>query len=84
MPVNILMSTNPGLKVADLEGLGVRRISVGSSLARAAWTGFIRAARRIHDEGSFGGFDGSVGFSEINGFFRQDLKNRDLKERSGA
>ncbi|MET7244218.1 isocitrate lyase/phosphoenolpyruvate mutase family protein [Methylobacterium sp. EM32] len=84
VPVNLLMSTNPGLKVADLEALGVRRISVGSSLARAAWTGFIRAARRIHDEGSFGGFDGSVSFSEINGFFRQDLKARDPKEQGGA
>ncbi|GJD51204.1 hypothetical protein OPKNFCMD_3956 [Methylobacterium crusticola] len=77
VPVNILMSTNPGLRVGDLAALGVRRISVGSSLARAAWTGFIRAARRIRDEGSFGGFDGSVAFSELNGFFREDLAGRE-------
>jgi 2-methylisocitrate lyase-like PEP mutase family enzyme len=44
-PVNVLMSSNTGLKVSDLAALGVRRVSVGSSLARAAWTGFIRAAR---------------------------------------
>jgi 2-methylisocitrate lyase-like PEP mutase family enzyme len=75
-PVNILMSSNTGLTVSDLAALGVRRISVGSSLARAAWTGFIRAAKAIAEEGSFAGFDGSVPFAELNGFFREDLKKR--------
>ena len=71
-PVNILMSSNTGLRVADLAEMGVRRISVGSSLARAAWSGFIRAAKAIAQEGSFAGFDGSVSFAELNGFFRED------------
>ncbi|ACA20286.1 conserved hypothetical protein [Methylobacterium sp. 4-46] len=75
-PVNLLVSTNAGLRVADLEALGVRRVSVGSSLARAAWTGFIRAAKRIRQEGSFAGFDGSVSFSDLNGFFREDRAAR--------
>jgi 2-methylisocitrate lyase-like PEP mutase family enzyme len=75
-PVNILMSSNTGLRVADLAEMGVRRVSVGSSLARAAWSGFIRAAKAIAQEGSFSGFDGSVSFSELNGFFREDLKKR--------
>jgi 2-methylisocitrate lyase-like PEP mutase family enzyme len=75
-PVNILMSSNVGLGVGDLAEIGVRRISVGSSLARAAWTGFIRAAKLIAEEGSFAGFDGSVSFAELNGFFREDLKGR--------
>lgn len=75
-PLNLLVSTNAGLKVADLAALGVRRISVGASLARTAWTGFIRAAKRIRDEGSFAGFDGSVSFAELNGFFRQDRETR--------
>jgi 2-methylisocitrate lyase-like PEP mutase family enzyme len=75
-PVNLLMSTNTGLKVQDVAALGVRRISVGSSLARAAWTGFIRAAKLIAEEGSFGGFDGTVAFADLNGFFREDLKGR--------
>ena len=75
-PVNILMGSNVGLKVPDLAALGVRRISVGSALSRAAWTGFIRAARGIAKDGSFGGFDGSVSFAELNGFFREDLKGR--------
>jgi 2-methylisocitrate lyase-like PEP mutase family enzyme len=77
-PVNVLMSSNTGLKLSDLAALGARRISVGSSLARTAWTGFIRAAKLMADEGSFAGFDGTVAFGDLNDFFR-----RDLKERSG-
>jgi 2-methylisocitrate lyase-like PEP mutase family enzyme len=75
-PVNVLMGSNVGLKVPDLAALGVRRISVGSALSRAAWTGFIRAAKAMAEEGSFAGFDGSVAFAELNGFFREDLKER--------
>jgi 2-methylisocitrate lyase-like PEP mutase family enzyme len=73
-PVNVLMSANTGLKVPDLAALGVRRISVGSSLARAAWGGFVRAAKAIAEEGSFAGFDGAAPFAELNGFFRDDVK----------
>ena len=75
-PVNILMSANTGLRVNDFAGIGVRRISVGSSLARAAWSGFLHAAKTIAEEGSFAGFDGSVTFAELNGFFREDLARR--------
>jgi 2-methylisocitrate lyase-like PEP mutase family enzyme len=73
-PVNVLMSANTGLKVTDLAELGVRRISVGSSLARAAWGGFIQAAKAIAEEGSFAGFDICPPFAELNGFFRDDFK----------
>jgi len=75
-PVNVLMSANTGLKVPDLAELGVRRISVGSSLARAAWGGFIRAAKAIAEEGSFAGFEGSTPFAELNSFFQEDFKKR--------
>ena len=75
-PVNVLMSANTGMKIADLAELGVRRVSTGSSLARAAWTGFMRAAKMIAEEGSFAGFDGIVPFPEINGFFREDFAKR--------
>jgi|ERR1041385_670284 2-methylisocitrate lyase-like PEP mutase family enzyme len=75
-PVNVLMSANIGLKLADLAELGVRRVSVGSALARAAWTGFIRAARLISGEGSFAGLDGLVGVAELNEFFRPDAAKR--------
>jgi 2-methylisocitrate lyase-like PEP mutase family enzyme len=75
-PVNVLMSANTGLKVPDLAAMGVRRISVGSSLARAAWGGFIRAAKAVAEEGSFAEFDNCAPFRELNGFFRDDLKER--------
>jgi 2-methylisocitrate lyase-like PEP mutase family enzyme len=75
-PVNVLMSSNVGLAVQDLAAIGVRRISVGSALSRAAWGAFIRAAKAIARDGSFAGFDGSVSFAELNGFFREDLKER--------
>ena len=70
-PVNILMSRNTGLTVMDLAALGVRRISVGSSLARVAWASFMRAAQTIAKDGSFAGFDNIVPFAEINNFFRR-------------
>ena len=75
-PVNVLMSSNTGLKIADLAAMGVRRVSVGSALARAAWTGFIRAAKTIADGGSFEGLDGSVPFAELDDFFRKDWTER--------
>jgi 2-methylisocitrate lyase-like PEP mutase family enzyme len=71
-PVNIIMSGNTGLGVSDLAEMGIRRVSVGSALARAAWTGFIRAAKAMAEKGSFEGFDGSVSFSELNSFFQGD------------
>ncbi|MFI5183599.1 MAG: oxaloacetate decarboxylase [Vicinamibacteria bacterium] len=75
-PVNVLMSANTGLTLADLADLGVRRVSVGSSLARAAWTAFIRAARGIAGEGRFDAFEGLASFADLNTFFQQDLKQR--------
>jgi 2-methylisocitrate lyase-like PEP mutase family enzyme len=75
-PVNVLMSVHTGLTLSDLEAMGVRRVSVGSSLSRAAWTGFIRAAKAIADDGSFAGFEGLTPYHELNGFFREDAKRR--------
>jgi 2-methylisocitrate lyase-like PEP mutase family enzyme len=73
-PVNVLLSSNTGLTVADLAALGVRRISLGSSLARAAWTGFIRAAKEIAEQGTATAFDGMVSYGELNKFFEQNKK----------
>lgn len=75
-PVNVLIGWNAGLRVPDLAEMGVRRISVGSSLARAAWGGFIRAAKAIAEEGSFAEFDSCARFAELNGFFREDAKTQ--------
>jgi 2-methylisocitrate lyase-like PEP mutase family enzyme len=73
-PVNVLLSSNTGLTIADLAALGVRRVSVGSSLARAAWTGFIRAAKEIAEQGTTTAFGGITPYAELNAFFEQDHK----------
>jgi len=75
-PVNILVGAPIGLTLTDLAELGVRRVSVGSALARAAWMGFVRAAKLIADGGSFAGFDGTIAFDDLNGFFRRDFDER--------
>jgi 2-methylisocitrate lyase-like PEP mutase family enzyme len=75
-PVNVLVSANTGLRVPDMADLGVRRVSVGSALARAAWAGFILAARQIAEAGSFGGLDGAASFAELNELFLADAAGR--------
>lgn len=66
-PVNVLASApNAALSVSRLADLGVRRISVGSALARVAWGAFMRAAQSIAETGSFDAFAGAAPFSEIN------------------
>jgi 2-methylisocitrate lyase-like PEP mutase family enzyme len=56
-PVNLLINA-PFTTVAEAARLGVRRISVGGTLARTAWGGFLTAAQEIADAGTFSGFDG--------------------------
>jgi 2-methylisocitrate lyase-like PEP mutase family enzyme len=56
-PVNLLINA-PFMTVADAAELGVRRISVGGTLARTAWGGFLTAAQEIADKGTFSRFDG--------------------------
>jgi 2-methylisocitrate lyase-like PEP mutase family enzyme len=69
-PVNVVMGLKGvNLGVAELSALGVRRISVGGSLARAALGAFIAAAREIHDHGSFGYAERAVPHPEINRIF---------------
>jgi methylisocitrate lyase len=51
-PVNVLVGSD-FTSVAELARLGVRRISVGGALARAAWTGFLEAAKEIATHGTF-------------------------------
>ena len=75
-PVNVLMSSNTALRVGDLAEMGVRRVSVGSALARAAWGGFLRAAKLLAGEGSFAGFEGAVPGTELNDFFEREWKKR--------
>jgi len=75
-PVNFLMSTATELTVNDLAGLGVRRISLGGTLARVAWTAVTRAAREIATTGKFDSLAGTIANPELNAFFREDVKKR--------
>lgn len=73
-PVNLLVGATSDLTMKDIAGLGVRRVSVGGALARAAWGGFLRAARTLADEGRFDGFADAAPGTELNAFFRPFAK----------
>jgi 2-methylisocitrate lyase-like PEP mutase family enzyme len=75
-PVNFLMVATTDLTVADLAALGVRRISLGGTLARVAWTAVARAAREIAAAGKFDSLAGTMANAELNGFFREDMRKR--------
>ena len=69
-PVNILMSGALKLSVAQLSELGVKRISVGSAMALAAYGEFFRAAREVHELGTFTFTERSMPFSQANQLFK--------------
>jgi 2-methylisocitrate lyase-like PEP mutase family enzyme len=68
-PVNLLIGAS-GLSVAEAADLGVRRISVGGSLARTAWAGFMRAAKEIAEQGTFTELAKGYPGAELNKMFR--------------
>jgi len=74
-PVNVLVSA-PLFTVRELGELGVRRISVGGALARAAWGAFMRAAEEIARAGTFGCLGEAPSFDRIDGMLREDARNR--------
>jgi 2-methylisocitrate lyase-like PEP mutase family enzyme len=67
-PVNLLIGAS-GLSVAEAAELGVRRISVGGSLARVAWSGFMRAAHEIAEKGTFTELGTGFSGAELNKMF---------------
>jgi 2-methylisocitrate lyase-like PEP mutase family enzyme len=67
-PVNVLVGSD-FTTVTELADLGVRRISVGGALARAAWTGFLEATKEIAEQGTFTRLARAVPFAEVNGAF---------------
>jgi 2-methylisocitrate lyase-like PEP mutase family enzyme len=68
-PVNLLIGWASELTLADVAALGVRRISVGGALSRAAWGGFIRAAKLMVEEGRFDGLANAASGADLNGLF---------------
>ena len=69
-PVNVLVGSD-FTTVAELAALGVRRISVGGALARAAWGGLARAAGELARTGTFGGFSTALSSAELEGLFKR-------------
>ena len=67
-PVNVLAASDFAT-VEELARAGVRRISVGGALARAAWTGFFAAAREIAERGTFTALGAAVTGSTMNQAF---------------
>jgi len=71
-PVNVLVSGfNHQLSLSELAELGVRRISVGSGLALAAWGTFLRAAKDIKKNGTFNLLDNGAASADLNELFRK-------------
>jgi len=69
-PVNVLLYTkNCNLTFQQLADLGVRRISLGSSLARAAWTGVVALTKQIQETGQFSWLNQATAF-DFNALFR--------------
>jgi 2-methylisocitrate lyase-like PEP mutase family enzyme len=71
-PVNLLMAWPGDFTLQQIAALGVRRVSVGGALARAAWGGFMRAARLIIEEGKFDGFADAASGKDLDTYFRPE------------
>ncbi len=67
-PVNVLVMDH-SMALAEFADLGVRRVSVGGSLARVAWAAAVAAARSIKEEGSFRAFAGGMSGRDLNAMF---------------
>jgi len=76
LPVNLLMSTASGLTVKDIAAMGVRRISIGGTMARVAMHAFLKSAREIAEQGAFDSFGVVISNAELNKFFHDDLPRR--------
>ena len=82
-PVNVMAgSTALRLSVAELSELGVKRISLGGSLARAALSALMLAAREVRDQGSFGYAEAAMSAGEINRLFSQPANQTDTQTQT--
>jgi 2-methylisocitrate lyase-like PEP mutase family enzyme len=69
-PVNVLMGlAGVRLSAAELSQIGVKRISVGSALSRAALGAFLRAAREMREQGTFTFADEAVSYRDLSAMF---------------
>jgi 2-methylisocitrate lyase-like PEP mutase family enzyme len=71
-PVNVLAGLEGvRLNLADFSALGVRRVSIGSLLSRAAYGAFLRAAQEMREHGTFTFADEAVSFQDLSALFKQ-------------
>jgi 2-methylisocitrate lyase-like PEP mutase family enzyme len=71
-PVNVIMGrSGESLSLNDLASLGVKRVSVGSSLARAAYGAFLKAAQEVKEHGTFNYAQDAISFAQINAIFNK-------------
>jgi 2-methylisocitrate lyase-like PEP mutase family enzyme len=69
-PVNVVMGLQGvQLTLAELSAIGVRRVSVGSALSRAALGAFLRAAREMREHGTFAFAEQAVSYRDLNAIF---------------
>jgi 2-methylisocitrate lyase-like PEP mutase family enzyme len=69
-PVNVLIGMQGAqMSLAELSQIGVRRVSVGSALSRAALGAFLRAAREMREHGSFAFVDEAVSYHDLSAMF---------------
>jgi 2-methylisocitrate lyase-like PEP mutase family enzyme len=73
-PVNVVMGlSGPRFSLDELASLGVKRVSLGSSLARAAYGAFLEAAREIRDKGTFTFAARAAPYAALNDMFKRSL-----------
>jgi 2-methylisocitrate lyase-like PEP mutase family enzyme len=70
-PVNVLMGSAASFSLAELAGVGVKRVSVGGAFARAAYGAFLRAAREVRGQGTFSFGREAIPHPEINAMFKR-------------
>ena len=75
-PVNVLAGSAASLPPAELAALGVRRVSLGAALARAAWSGFMAVAKELATSGTLTSLGSAASYAELNAFFVDDQKRK--------
>ena len=69
-PVNLLVGGPTPMRLRDIAALGVRRVSLGGALARAAWGGLMQAPQPIVQDGCFDGLQQAASGAALNALFR--------------
>jgi 2-methylisocitrate lyase-like PEP mutase family enzyme len=70
-PLNVVMSAaDPSLTAAEMEAVGVKRLSVGGALSRLALAAFMKGAREMREQGGFSWVRDAIPTSDLKQVFR--------------